>query len=52
MASHAHRRQVLLFLFAILLPCFVLVVLGVRLIGQERELREGRLADERRLLTR
>jgi len=52
MASYAHRRQVLLFLVAVVLPCTVLVVLGVRLISQERELRESRLADERRLITR
>jgi signal transduction histidine kinase len=51
MATHRHRRHVLLFLAAILLPCVVLVVLGVRIIGQERELRDKRLADERRRIT-
>ncbi len=50
MASRGHRRQVLLFLVAVLLPCSVLVVLGLRMIGQERELGEKRLADERRLI--
>ena len=52
MASRGHRRQVLLFLVAVLLPCSVLVALGLRMIGQERELAEKRLADERRLITR
>lgn len=51
MALHRHRRHVLLFLAAIILPCAVLVALGVRIIGQERELREKRLADERRRVT-
>ncbi len=48
MASLARRRQILLFLVAIILPCSVLVALGVRMIGQERELSEKRLADEQR----
>jgi len=51
MLVHGHRRQVLLFLVAVLLPCAVLVVLGVRMVAQERELAEKRLADERRSLT-
>ena len=52
MASFAHRRQVLLFLVAVVLPCTVLVALGVLIFRQERELRERRLADEQRLVTR
>lgn len=48
MASHAPRRQIGLFLIAIILPSAVLVALGVRMIGQERELAEKRLADDRR----
>jgi len=52
MASQLHRRQVLLFLAAILLPCAALVFLGLRLIVQERELGAARLADERRRITR
>jgi hypothetical protein len=48
MASSGHRRQVLLFLVAIILPCVVLVVLGLRMVAQERELSENRRADERR----
>jgi signal transduction histidine kinase len=48
MASSGHRRRVLLFLVAIILPCVVLVVLGLRMVAQERELSENRQADERR----
>ncbi len=48
MAPYAHRRQVVLFLAAILLPCAALVVLGVRLVVQERELANARLDDEQR----
>ncbi len=51
MASYAHRRQVLLFLTAVILPCTVLVTLGLRMVGQERELQEKRLADERDRIT-
>jgi signal transduction histidine kinase len=50
MAVHAHRRQILLFVTAILLPCAVLIALGLRMIAQERELAESRLADERVLV--
>lgn len=50
MAVHAHRRQILLFVAAILLPCAVLIALGLRMIAQERELAESRLADERVLV--
>jgi len=48
MATHAHRRTVGLVVFAIILPCAVLVALALRWIGQERELAETRLADEQR----
>ena len=51
MAAQRHRWQVLFFLVAIILPCVVLVVLGLRMVAQERELAEKRLADERRRLT-
>ncbi len=47
MVSQAHRRHVLLFLVAVLLPCSVLVALGVRIVAQEQELGEQRLEDER-----
>lgn len=50
MASYRHRRQILLFLVAILLPCSVLVALSLRMIRQERELAEKRSADEQRRL--
>jgi signal transduction histidine kinase len=52
MTSQLHRRQVLLFLAAILLPCAALVFLGLRLVIQERELGAVRLGDERRRITR
>ena len=48
MASLPYRRQVFLFLVAVLLPSVVLVVLGLRMIGQEQELAEQRVADDRR----
>ena len=41
-------RQGVLFVLAIGLPCLVLVALSLRMIAQERELAEKRLADERR----
>jgi signal transduction histidine kinase len=44
------RRQVLLFLIAILVPCLVLVALGLRMMEQERQLEDKRHADERQLL--
>ena len=50
MAVYAHRRQILLFVAAILLPCAVLIVLGLRMIAQERELAQSRMADERVLV--
>lgn len=43
-----HRRQILLFLIAILLPAAVLIALGARTIGQERELAAKRITDRRR----
>jgi len=52
MVSRSHRRQVILFLAAILLPCVALVALGLRLVSQERELASSRLDDERRRVTR
>lgn len=52
MASQSHRRQVFLFLAAVLLPCLALVALGLRLVVQERELGVARLEEERRRATR
>lgn len=51
MPLRSHRRSVLLFLAAILVPCLVLVMLSLRMISQERELAEKRLAEEQRRLT-
>jgi signal transduction histidine kinase len=44
------RRQAFLFLIAILVPCMVLVALGLRLMAQERQLEDKRRAEERQLL--
>jgi signal transduction histidine kinase len=44
------RRRVLLFLVAILVPCVVLLALGLRLMGQERQLEDKRRSDQRQLL--
>ncbi len=48
MHTHSHHKQVLLFLIAVVLPSTVLVVLTWHMIGQQKELNEKRLADERR----
>jgi hypothetical protein len=47
MKGRSHRKQILLFLVAILLPSVVLVFLTIRTIGQEKELSKKRLAEER-----
>jgi len=47
MRPHSHRRQVVLFLAAVTLPCLVLLAAGIRMVGQERELAEARLFQER-----
>lgn len=47
MRSHRSNRLILLFLTVVVLPTFVLVVLSFRMIQQERELEEKRLADNR-----
>lgn len=46
MPNHSHRRRIVLFLAAIVVPSLVLVVLSLRMISQERELTEKRLLDE------
>jgi hypothetical protein len=51
MRKHSHNKQVLLFLIAVLLPSAVLVVLTCLVIGQQKELDEKRLSDERRRMT-
>jgi signal transduction histidine kinase len=51
MHPEPHRRLIVLLLMALLVPCAVLTLLGVRMIRQERELSAKRLADERQALT-
>src|SRR2546426_11727706 len=46
MPQRNHRRRIILFLVAIVVPSLVLVVLSLRMISQERELTEKRLLDE------
>ncbi len=46
MASQSFRRDIVLFLVALILPTTVLVVLGFRMIDQERALAETRAAGE------
>jgi signal transduction histidine kinase len=48
MKIEGHRKQVLLFLTAVLLPVIVLVALTLRMVRQERELTLKRFADEHR----
>ena len=48
MRAGGHKRQVFLFITAILLPAAEVIVLGARIICQERELAGKRTADERR----
>lgn len=48
MKTEGHRKQVALFLVAVLLPVIVLVALTLRMVNQERELALKRVADERR----
>jgi signal transduction histidine kinase len=52
MAPQSHRRQVILFLAAVLFPCAALLGLGLRLVIQERELASARLVEERRRVIR
>ena len=52
MKGRSHRKQILLFLIAVLLPSLVLVVLTVRMISQEKELTQKRITDERRRVAR
>lgn len=43
----APRKQILLFLLAVILPSLVLVIFTLRMISQERELAQKRMKDER-----
>jgi len=49
-SSRGHRKQILLFLLAVILPSLVLVVFTLRMISQEKELAQKRAVDERRRL--
>jgi len=52
MYSATHRKQILLFLIAVILPSAVLVFFTTRMFRQERELAEKRARDQRLLLAR
>ena len=52
MKTEGHRKQILLFLAAVLFPAVVLVALTLRIVSQERELAEKRVADQRRAVVR
>ena len=52
MKIQTHRKQVLLFLLTVLLPSLVLVALTLRIVTQERELAQKRIADDRRRIAR
>ncbi len=47
MRSLGQRKQILLFLLAVILPSLVLVVFTLRMMSQERELAQKRMEDER-----
>lgn len=49
--SRHYRKQIFLFLLVFVLPSIILVVLSLRMIGQDRELAEKRASDERRRIT-
>jgi tetratricopeptide (TPR) repeat protein len=48
MSLHGHQRRVLLFVIAIIIPSIALIALSLRMMNQERELAEKRLAEEQR----
>jgi tetratricopeptide (TPR) repeat protein len=52
MRTHGHHKRVLLFLVAVVLPSSVLIVLTWRVIGQQQELHQKRLGDDRRRMAR
>ncbi len=52
MRTRGRNKLVLLFLIAVVLPSSVLIVLTWHMIGQEQELHQKRLADERRRVAR
>jgi len=48
MPARPHRRLILLFVLAVLVPCAGMVALSLRLLRQERDLAESRLLEERK----
>lgn len=52
MCARGHHKQVLLFLIAVVLPSTVLVIITWHMIGQQKELSEKRLVDERRRMAK
>ena len=48
MVAGRHKRQVLLFLIAVLVPAAVLIALATRIMNQDRELATKRAVDQRR----
>jgi len=50
--TRSHRKQVLLFLIAVVLPSALLIVLTWHMIGQQQELSEKRWADKRHRVAR
>ena len=52
MKGRGHRKQILLFLTAVILPSFILIFLTIRMISQERELSQKRLIEERQRTAR
>jgi len=47
MKTSGHRKQILLFLLAVILPSLVLVAFTLRMINQEKELAQKRMTEER-----
>lgn len=52
MKTHGHRKQIFLFMLAVILPSLVLVAFTLRMINQEKELAQKRMTDERHRLAR
>lgn len=48
MKGRSHRKQILLFLLAVMLPSLILIFLTVRMISQEKELAQKRMVEESR----
>jgi signal transduction histidine kinase len=48
MKGRSHRKQILLFSIAVMLPSLILIFLTIRMINQEKELSQKRMVEERR----